>query len=81
MQELCTYIIEIQGQLEEKNFNIMSPYQIKDVRVDPDTTFFTIRADQSGFIGLVRHLHQQGFVLISTQRKGQTENPGEKNDC
>lgn len=69
MEALCTYHIEIQGQLEEKKFNATSPYRITDVRSTPDATRFTIHADQSGLIGLVRHLHQQGFVLLSMHRE------------
>ena len=70
MQELCTYRIEIQGQLEEQNFYTMSPYRLTEVRAGPDATLFTIYADQSGLIGLIRHLHQHGVVLLSIQRKG-----------
>jgi hypothetical protein len=73
MQEICTYLIEIQGKLEEKEFNQTSPYRITEVRAKPDATLFTIYADQSGLIGLVRHLHHHGFVLLSMQRKGYTD--------
>jgi hypothetical protein len=38
MQEVCTYRIEIQGQLEEKNFYTMSPYRLSEVRAGPDAT-------------------------------------------
>lgn len=70
MQELCAYCIEIHDQLEEKTFNSMSPYRITDVRAGPDTTLFTVFTDQSGLVGLVRYLHQQGYVLLSIHRKG-----------
>jgi hypothetical protein len=70
MQEIFAYFIEIQGQVEEKTFNTMSPYRISEVCTNPDATLFTIYADQSGLIGLIRHLHQQGYVLLSIQRKG-----------
>jgi hypothetical protein len=70
MQEICTYLIKIQGQLEEKIFNPLSPYWITEVRANSNATRFAIYADQSGLIGLIRHLHQQGYVLLSIQRKG-----------
>ena len=70
MQAICSYLIEIQDQLDEKDFNPGSPYRITEVHAGPDATRFKIRADQSGLIGLIRHLHQQGFVLLSIQRKG-----------
>jgi hypothetical protein len=78
MQELCTYQIEIQGCLEEKDFNLMSPNRITEVRACPDTVQFTTYADQSGLIGLLRHLHQQGYVLLSIQRIGETNFRREK---
>ena len=70
MQELCSYHFEIHGQLKEKDFNAMSPYRITEVCVTPFCTQFTIFADQSGLVGFVRHLHQQGFLLLSIQRLG-----------
>jgi hypothetical protein len=81
MQELCTYHLEIQGQLEEKNFNTMSPYRVTEVCASPNVTLFTIYADQSGLVGLIRHLHQQGFVVLSIHRKGQAVFSGGNNDC
>lgn len=70
MQELCTYCIEIQDKIEEKNFNTMSPYRITEVCSGLGTTLFKIFTDQSGLVGLVRYLHQQGYVLLSIQREG-----------
>lgn len=69
MQELCTYRIKILGPLQDQNFNANSPYRITNVRAGPVATLFTIYADQSGLVGLVRHLHQQGYVLLSIYRK------------
>jgi hypothetical protein len=77
MQDAFTYYIEVQGQVEEKNFNTRSPYRITGVQAIADKTFFTISADQSGLIGLVRHLHQQGYVILSMHRTGSTKRLGE----
>jgi hypothetical protein len=38
------------------------------IRTDPAATLLEIHADQSGLIGLLRYLHQQGFVLLSVYR-------------
>jgi len=65
MHEICTYQIEVRGQVDENAFNATSPLQITVVRGDPAATLFTIYADQSGLIGLIRHLHGHGFVLLS----------------
>jgi hypothetical protein len=64
-----TYRIEVQGQVDENAFNATSPLQMTVVRRDTATTLFTICADQSGFIGLMRHLHGRGFVLLSVTRE------------
>ena len=69
MQEICTYQIEVQGQMDENDLNPMSPLEMTVVQVDTATTLFTIRADQSGLVGLIRHLHGRGFVLLSITRE------------
>ena len=69
MHELRTYQIELRGQVDEKDLNIMSPLEMALVRVDTAATLFRIRTDQSGLIGLVRHLHSRGFVLFSIIRE------------
>jgi hypothetical protein len=65
MHDIYTYHIEVLGQVDENDLNASSPLQTTVVRVDPTATQFTICADQSGLIGLIRHLHGRGFVLLS----------------
>jgi len=65
MNDICTYLIQLCGQVNESDLNAMSPIQMTVVRVDTPSTLFTICTDQSGLIGLLRHLHGQGFVLLS----------------
>jgi hypothetical protein len=43
------YKIQIHGQVKEGE----------------DSTFIAVRTDQSGLVGLVRHLHGLGLVLLS----------------
>jgi hypothetical protein len=69
MHDICTYQIEVRGQVDENAFNASSPLQMTVVRVDMAATLFTICADQSGLIGLMRHLHRHGFVLLSVYRE------------
>ena len=69
MQEICTYQIEVQGQLDENDLNTMSPLEMTMVQMDTAATLFTICADQSGLVGLIRHLHGRGFVLLSIYRE------------
>ncbi len=65
MNDLCTYRIQLRGQVDEAEINAMSPLRMAVTKVDTDATMFTIRTDQSGLIGLMRHLHAMGFVLLS----------------
>lgn len=69
MQEICTYHIEVQGQVNENEVNTMSPLEMSMVREGPTCTVFVAQTDQSGLIGLIRHLHGLGFVLLSLTRK------------
>ena len=69
MHDVCTHQIEVRGQVDENDINAMSPLQMMVVRVDTVATLFTVCADQSGFIGLIRHLHGRGFVLLSVYRE------------
>lgn len=73
MDKVCTYRIAIQNGVDEKACNAMSPLQVTVVRTDPAQTLLTVRADQSGLIGLLRHLHQQGYLLLSFTREAQED--------
>lgn len=68
MQHICRYHIEVRSDLDEDAFNIASPVHIKLVEQSPDSARFMILADQSGLIGLIRHLHRQGIPLLSITR-------------
>jgi hypothetical protein len=68
MNDMCTYHIQLRGQVDEGEINAMSPLQMTVQRADTTATLFTVRTDQSGLIGLMRHLHGLGFVLVSVSR-------------
>lgn len=65
MNDICTYHIQLRGQAEESEINAMSPLQMTVVRVNQAATLFSVCTDQSGLIGLMRHLHGLGFVFQS----------------
>ena len=69
MHEICTYYIQVRDQVDEITFNVASPLQITVVQFDSAVTLFTVSADQSGLIGLIRYLHRQGFVILSVHRE------------
>jgi hypothetical protein len=68
VNDLYTYQIELRGQLNENDVNAMSPFQMTIVRANTASTSATVYTDQSGLIGLIRHLHGKGFVLLSIMR-------------
>lgn len=69
MQDICIYRIEVQGQVDENDLNAMGPLQVRVVQTDTTTTVFTVYADQSGLVGLLRHLHGRGLILLSVYRE------------
>ena len=68
MQETYTYYIEVQGQVDEHEFNTTSPLRVSIEQTVSATAVFTLYADQSGLVGLIRQLHHQGFVILSMSR-------------
>jgi hypothetical protein len=78
MHESCVYRIKVQGLVDENDLNAMSPLQLTMVHAGADerdrcaATLFAVHADQSGLIGLIRHLHGRGLVLLSVIRERQT---------
>ena len=68
LQDVCSYTIEVSGEVDESRINKRSPLHVQVVCLDPSATRFNLSADQSGLIGLLRHLHGQGFVLLSVFR-------------
>lgn len=68
IQAISTYHVQVRGEVNEDTFNTKSPLQTRVVQADPDATLLIVCADQSGLIGLIRHLHGQGYVLLSIHR-------------
>ncbi|MFN2165870.1 MAG: hypothetical protein ACK2U9_06375 [Anaerolineae bacterium] len=69
MDDLCSYQIEVRGHVSEIELNRMSPIHVAMERGDPAATRLLVQADQSGLIGLMRHLHALGFVFLSMSRQ------------
>jgi len=68
MNDICTYYIRLHGQVGEGEVNAMTPLRMALERVEAGVTLFSVSADQSGLIGLLRHLHGLGLVVMSVQR-------------
>jgi hypothetical protein len=65
----CIYHIQLRGEIDEKEVNRMSPLRLERETGDPAVTQFAVATDQSGLIGLLRHLHGLGYVIESLARK------------
>ena len=61
----CVYHIQIRGQVDEAEINAMSPLFLVREGGDKDMTQFSVDTDQSGLVGLLRHLHGLGFVFLA----------------
>lgn len=64
----CTYHIQLRGQVDEKEVNHMSPLRLEREKGDTAVTQFVVATDQSGLVGLLRHLHSIGYVIESLAR-------------
>ena len=69
MDDIGIYHIQLRGRVDEDEINEMSPLQMTVIRANTTATLLTVSTDQSGLIGLMRHLHGLGFVLLSVMRE------------
>jgi|GEM_PF-1716470 len=73
----AAYIIVIQGRIDCAPLEWSGPVTIASAVADDDqaiTTLSGIVTDQAGLIGLIRHLHGLGIVLLSVTRHTQISN-------
>ena len=68
MDDICTYTIQLSGPVDEGEINTMSPLPMTFVRAGKTGSIFTVQADQSGLVGLIRFLHGLGLVFLSISR-------------
>jgi len=69
MPDQHTYLIQLRGPVDIDELNALTPLRMTRVRADTATTRVTVSADQSGLIGLMRHLHGLGFRFLSVTCK------------
>jgi hypothetical protein len=65
MNDVHTYRIKLRGKVETRDINVNSPLHLNVERLDQGATLLSVHTDQSGLIGLMRHLHGLGFTLLS----------------
>ena len=69
MDDLSYYQIVVRDPVSETDLNRLSPVQVVVAQVDPTATRLSVQTDQSGLIGLMRHLHALGFVILAMSRQ------------
>ena len=69
MNAICTYLIQLRGQVDEDEINAISPLPLNMEWSDTTATLFTASTDQSGLIRLMRRLHKRGFVFLALNCK------------
>lgn len=69
MNDLCIYQIVVRDPVSEADLNRLSPIQVVVAQVDSAATRLSVQTDQSGFMGLLRHLHALGFVILTMSRQ------------
>lgn len=68
MQDANTYTIEIRGQVRPEDLAMLCPPGYRVLQAAPEGLAFTVATDQSGLIGLLRHLHSRGIVFEAVRR-------------
>ncbi len=71
MNDVCIYHLTLEGQMEETAINASSPQSIRVESCEAAGTRLRICTDQAGLIGVLRHLHGHGFVLLSLERESE----------
>jgi hypothetical protein len=75
MMDVCEYLIQLHDQVDETEFNALSPIRVTAIHAsdrDQSSTVGTrllISTDQSGLIGLLRCLHGMGIVFLAIDRQ------------
>ncbi len=72
MIQVNHYLIRLSGQVDVTELNPASPQKMTLAGMETNATLLSICTDQSGLIGLLRHLHNLGFALVSIERQTET---------
>ena len=65
LTDVRTYTIQIYGRIEDADIGASSPLPFAIEHIEGMHTTVTLHTDQSGIIGMIRHLHSLGLTLIS----------------
>jgi hypothetical protein len=62
--DTCTYILQFSGELEADFLASFCPAGTTLTIRDNITTLSNLRTDQSGILGIIRHLHNLGILIL-----------------
>ena len=65
MEDIFTYQILIRGTLSCEDIAAFGPRELRVEPAENNNTLLSARTDQAGLIGLLRHLHGSGQILLS----------------
>lgn len=65
MEDVRMYQIQVRGQVTAREIEAFSPPGFTLESCAEDCSILTVQTDQSGLVGLIRHLHGLGFELLS----------------
>lgn len=68
MRDICIYHIKLRGSVRENEINVSSPLRLNLEQAINGETLLSLSTDQSGLVGLLRHLHGLGYVFLSITR-------------
>ncbi|MCL4393371.1 MAG: hypothetical protein M1482_00880 [Chloroflexi bacterium] len=71
LQERAPYVIRIGGSIDKSLVDWFGPVDIASASQEDGRTISELSGivtDQAGLVGLIRHLHGLGIVLLSVER-------------
>jgi hypothetical protein len=68
MNDVSTYHLRLRGYIDQDDLNTMGPLQVTVEPVEAALVRIVVRTDQSGLIGLLRHLHAHGIIILALHR-------------
>ncbi len=72
------YTLELVGRLDEEFINAYCPADTVLIQKKDSSILMNINTDQSGLIGLIRVLHNLGFILLALTTSGEIPVPSPK---
>jgi hypothetical protein len=69
MDDLACFELVVRDPVSEADLNRLSPVHVVVAQANPLAVHLSAQTDQAGLIGLMRHLHGLGFVILAMSRQ------------